>query len=68
MPRTRQTEERASLGQLRTSNARRRARRHHRAGDLEASELIYRLHLEIDDDEHMPPEDKPQPTEDQEKF
>ena len=37
-------------------------------GDLEASELIYRLHLEIDDDEHMPPEDKPQPTEGQEKI
>ena len=37
-------------------------------GDLEASELIYRLHLEIDDDEHMPPEDKPQPTEGQEEI
>ena len=37
-------------------------------GDLEASELIYRLHLEIDDDEHMPPEEKPQPTEGQEEI
>ena len=34
-------------------------------GDIDASELIYRLHLEIDDDEHMPPEGKPQPTEGQ---
>lgn len=34
-------------------------------GDSEASELIYRLHLEIDDDERMPPEGKPQPTEGQ---
>jgi len=34
-------------------------------GDYEASELIYRLHLEIDDDERMPPEGKPQPTEGQ---
>jgi len=37
-------------------------------GDLEASELVYRLHLEIDDDEHMPPEGKPQPTEGQEEI
>ena len=37
-------------------------------GDLEASELIYRLHLEVDDDEHMPPEGKPQPTEGQEEI
>ncbi len=34
-------------------------------GDPEASELIYRLHLEIDDDERMPPEGKPQPNEEQ---
>lgn len=34
-------------------------------GDSEASEIIYRLHLEIDDDERMPPEGKPQPTEGQ---
>jgi len=34
-------------------------------GDIDASELIYRLHLEIDDDEHMPPEGKPQPTDGQ---
>ena len=31
-------------------------------GDPDASELIYRIHLEVDDDEHMPPGDKPQPT------
>ena len=36
--------------------------------DTEASELIYRLHLEIDDDEHMPPEGEPQPTEGQEEI
>lgn len=36
--------------------------------DPEASELIFRLHLEIDDDEHMPPEGKPQPTEGQEEI
>ncbi len=34
-------------------------------GDYEASELIYRLHLDIDDDERMPPQGKPQPTEGQ---
>ncbi len=34
-------------------------------GDIDASELIYRLHLDIDDDERMPPEGKPQPTEGQ---
>ncbi len=34
-------------------------------GDIDASELIYRLHLEIDDDERMPPEGKPQPNEGQ---
>lgn len=34
-------------------------------GDIDASELIYRIHLEIDDDEHMPPEGKPQPTDEQ---
>lgn len=34
-------------------------------GDIDASELIFRLHLEIDDDERMPPEGKPQPSESQ---
>ncbi len=37
-------------------------------GDPESSELIFRLHLEIDDDEHMPPEGKQQPTEGQEDI
>ncbi len=37
-------------------------------GDVDGSELIYRLHLEIDDDEHMPPEGKPQPTAEQEAI
>lgn len=32
-------------------------------GDSEASEMIYRLHLDIDDEERMPPEGKPQLTE-----
>ena len=32
-------------------------------GDIDASELIFRLHLDLDDDERMPPEGKPQPTE-----
>ena len=31
-------------------------------GDLDASEIIYRLHLDLDDDERMPPEGKPQPS------
>jgi len=31
-------------------------------GDIDASELIFRLHLDLDDDERMPPEGKPQPT------
>ncbi len=34
-------------------------------GDVEYSELIFRMHLDIDDDERMPPEGKPQPTEGQ---
>lgn len=31
-------------------------------GDIDASEIIFRLHLDIDDDERMPPEGKPQPS------
>lgn len=31
------------------------------AGDPTASELVRRLHLPFSDDEHMPPDDKPQP-------
>ncbi|MGY8693409.1 MAG: c-type cytochrome domain-containing protein, partial [Verrucomicrobiia bacterium] len=34
-------------------------------GDLDASEIIYRLHLDLDDDERMPPEGKPQPSDSQ---
>ena len=33
------------------------------AGDPAASELMRRLRLPLDDDDHMPPESKPQPTE-----
>lgn len=31
-------------------------------GDLEGSELFYRMALPAEDDDHMPPEGKPQPT------
>jgi hypothetical protein len=34
-------------------------------GDIEASEIIYRLHLDLDDDERMPPEGKRQPSDSQ---
>lgn len=34
-------------------------------GDAGASELTYRLHLPDDDDEHMPPPGKPQPSHDE---
>lgn len=33
-------------------------------GDSEASSLIHRIHLPLQDEEHMPPEGKPQPSED----
>ncbi len=32
-------------------------------GDSEASSLIHRIHLPLQDEEHMPPEGKPQPSE-----
>ncbi|MBT5170068.1 MAG: hypothetical protein HOL92_16555 [Opitutales bacterium] len=34
-------------------------------GDIDASEIIYRLHLDLDDDERMPPEGKRQPSDSQ---
>jgi len=35
------------------------------AGDAESSELLRRLRLPLDDDDHMPPDGKPQPTADE---
>lgn len=32
-------------------------------GDADASEIAFRMRLPIDDEDHMPPEEKPQPTE-----
>ena len=32
-------------------------------GDSEASSMIHRIHLPVEDEEHMPPQGKPQPTE-----
>ena len=35
------------------------------AGDADASEMIKRLMLPVDNDDHMPPKEKSQPTEQQ---
>ena len=68
MPRTGQTEGRASLDSYELAMLGGELGDTIVPEDLEASELIYRLHLEIDDDEHMPPKEKPQPTEGQEEI